>query len=355
MARKLAFSHFVMVFAIANIVKAEKYGRNANRVDKLDLDDIDKSSMMGREFRSRQVIQVWQKADRMNLAQNKMKDLHRELLRIDGMYHKLKKEGSVKNQDNRINRGGPEGPDMAIQKQLRDVMQKYGMDGTAGRERRMKFDNDTPFEDRKVAQLWLKAQKSNQFTKEELEELKEELSKHEEKQKSFDKLMTEIHGEDGTRANSADRFGNKNPEEVRQLRIKEMELKLQHREIAKEFEKISVKTMPEEERGPFTERRVITLWQEAKKQDFSTEDLEAIMMELKEFEEKIEDHDKAHRASLSAEIKHRSDFKKPVDKLKTNEQKSLYDRAKEMGIDIHHTMKNLRHRISQGGNWNEEL
>eukprot|EP00057_Strongylocentrotus_purpuratus_P035719 XP_800714.3 PREDICTED: alpha-2-macroglobulin receptor-associated protein [Strongylocentrotus purpuratus] len=354
MDRKLVFSHFILAFAIANVMAADKYDRKSNRVDRPDLDKMDKSSMMGREFKSRQVIQVWQKADRMNLAQTKMKDLHRELLRVDGMYHKMKKESTAKQPDNRIK--SEKETEMTIQRQIGEIMRKYGMAGGADRDPKMKFDGmHMPFEDRKVAQLWHKAQKSNQFTKQELEELKEELSKHEEKQKDFDQLMAEVHGEDGTKSNNADRFEGKKPEEIRQLRIKEMELKVQHREIAKEFEKISVKTMPKEERGPFTDRRVISLWQEAKKQDYSTDDLEAIMMELKEFEEKIEEHDKAHKASLNAEIKHRSGFKSPVDKMKTNEQKSMYDKAKEMGIGIHHTMKELRHRISQGGKWNEEL
>ena len=66
------------------------------------------------------------------------------------------------------------------------------------------------------------------------------------------------------------------PDEIRDIRSKEMDLKLKHRDLQKEYQKIAVKTMPEEERGPFVEHRVITLWQEAKKQDFSEEDLEAI-------------------------------------------------------------------------------
>lgn len=63
---KLVFSHLILAFAIANVMAADKYDRKSNRVDRPDLDKMDKSSMMGREFKSRQVIQVWQKADRVS-------------------------------------------------------------------------------------------------------------------------------------------------------------------------------------------------------------------------------------------------------------------------------------------------
>ena len=81
---------------------------------------------------------------------------------------------------------------------------------------------------------------------------------------------------DGAKVNSAKRFENMHPDEVRGVRAKEMDLKLKHRDLQRDFQRINVKTIPEEERGPFVEHRVITLWQEARKQDFSDEDMEAI-------------------------------------------------------------------------------
>lgn len=311
--------------------------------------------MMGREFQSRQVIQIWQKANRMRLPENKMKELHKDLSRIDAMYHKLKKEVTKDRPDNEIR--SKDDVQMRVDMQLKEVLKKYAMTGAGlpNEKTKLPVSKDMPFEDRKIAQLWVKAQKSKLFSEQELLDLKEELSNHQEKQKEFNSLMEEIHGEDGSKSNSAKRFENKNPEEIRNIRIKEMELKMKHREISRDFERISLKTIPEEERGPFADRRVITLWQEAKKQDFSADDLEAIMEELKGFEEKVMEHDRAHQESLHAEIKERTFAKNPADKVQNTRQKTLYSRAKELGMGIHDTMKNLRHRISQGGKWNTEL
>ncbi len=59
-------------------------------------------------------------------------------------------------------------------------------------------------------------------------------------------------------------------------RAREIDLKLKHRDMNKEYQRLRTKLTPEEERGGFEDRRVINLWNDALDADFSEEELDSI-------------------------------------------------------------------------------
>ncbi|XP_071495378.1 alpha-2-macroglobulin receptor-associated protein-like [Diadema antillarum] len=350
MDRKYDFATFLLVVGLCvcfcNDVSAardapNKYNQDMNRVGRSKFPDTEK------QFRSRRVGQVWEKAMRMRLGEKKLAELQRDLERLDTMYGKMKKDMSKKDVSNDIN-PRDEG-EMLIDRSLKEVMKRYGI---AAKLADGKFPDTmgNPFTDPKVAQLWGKAQRSKMFAEDELAELKEELLSHQEKLESFNSKMDTLHGPDRDK-----KRGNIHPDEVHAMRGREVELKLMHRDISRDFQRLSAKTMPEDERGPFTEHRVITLWKEAKKQDFTEEEMAAIQEELAAFEGKILKHEMAQKAALEAEMDHRKSLQgKPGEKPRMPEPRELHNKARDLGQEVHSTMKDLRQRITEG-KWREEL
>ena len=66
------------------------------------------------------------------------------------------------------------------------------------------------------------------------------------------------------------------PVEPGERSILELDLKLQHRELNRDFQRLSSKTIPDEHRGDFIEPRIINLWREAKFSNFTEEELESL-------------------------------------------------------------------------------
>ena len=70
--------------------------------------------------------------------------------------------------------------------------------------------------------------------------------------------------------------GDGKPKDPSERRARELDLKLKHRDINKDYNRLRSKMTPEEERGGFTDRRVISLWQDALEGNFSEDEMESI-------------------------------------------------------------------------------
>ena len=76
-------------------------------------------------------------------------------------------------------------------------------------------------------------------------------------------------------ANRVDRDSIK-PVDPKDRSILELDLKLQHRSLSRDFQRLSSITIPEGHRGDFVEPRIINLWREAQFSNFTEEELESL-------------------------------------------------------------------------------
>lgn len=59
-------------------------------------------------------------------------------------------------------------------------------------------------------------------------------------------------------------------------RSREIDLKLKHRDLNKDYQRLRSQMTPEEERGGFTDRRLISLWEDALEGNFTAGEMESI-------------------------------------------------------------------------------
>ncbi|XP_038060209.1 alpha-2-macroglobulin receptor-associated protein-like [Patiria miniata] len=305
-------------------------------------------------FRTKIVQQVWEKANRMNLPPKKLEELSQTLQQHDVKVLQLKKH----QQDG----GDPEGDtETLLRRKLTDIMRKFGIIPYDGKEQlRMKEANQKrdmtgeEFQDHKLNKLWIKAQQSPNFNKLELEQLKEELTHHQEKKEQFEQLSGQLYGDRTRDANRVETHADKKRIDPDERSVLELDLKIQHRELTNDFQRLSNKMLPDEHKGEFTEPRVINLWREAMFANFTAEELESIRAELKHFEAKIIKYEDVQVQSLHAEKQYRI-AKKQGDSVDSLKHKTLRDEARELGNNVHEFMNDMRGRIQRGRDRADEL
>lgn len=70
--------------------------------------------------------------------------------------------------------------------------------------------------------------------------------------------------------------GDKDKVNPMERRAADIDMKLKHRDLTQDFQRLAVKVIPDEERGGFNDHKVVQLWQEALKADFDPEELEKL-------------------------------------------------------------------------------
>lgn len=269
------------------------------------------------KFRHKQINKIWEKAVRKNLHANKLEDLRLQLKKFDEKFLQLKKERQTDTKPDEIAH-----QERIIEQQLEETMRHYGIiparDGMPGES----------FTDKRINNLWMTAMKNGHFSKDELEILRKDLLEHQRKVEDFSAAMKQHQKPESLENEVVSDGGAQDPMD---RRAADIEMKLKHRELNKNFERLSVKVIPQHERAGFTNHKVIQLWQEAQQSNFEAEELEAIKEELLEFQEQIEHSDRLHEEVLRSEKDHfkeknRSDRKDPS---KAKEKKSLLASARE--------------------------
>lgn len=258
---------FCLVFATCVVLSsASKYEKDINRVDR-GPEDIEP------KFKHKQVNKVWEKALRKNLHSNKLNDLQKQLKKIDEKYVINKKERLSPD----VSPEHFKEQERIIDGLLEDVMMKFDIipsrDGIFG---------GGNFRDRRIADLWASALKSEQFSKEELDILRKDLEEHQRKVEDFQAALQDHRKPSKlNKAPHENEIGDaKEKQDPIQQRAADIDMKLKHRDLTQNFQRLSVQVIPEEERGGFTDHKVIQLWQEAVKSNFDPEELEELRQEL---------------------------------------------------------------------------
>ncbi|XP_022087512.1 alpha-2-macroglobulin receptor-associated protein-like [Acanthaster planci] len=336
---------FVVICALASICGVAqakgKYAESANTQDNVS-----------DRFRTRVVQQVWEKAHRMNFPPKKLEELSHVLQQHDVKMLQLKKH----QQDG----GDPEGETEALlRRRLSDIMRKFGIIPPEGEDPRRAKDfgqkrdmTGEEFKDHRLNKLWMKAQQSPNFNTLELDQLKEELTHHQEKVNQFEQLSSQLYSDRTRDANRVDR--DKKTMDPDERSVLELDLKIQHRELTNDFQRLSSKLVPDQHKGEFQEPRVVNLWREALFANFTEEELESISTELKHFEAKLTKFEDLQVQSLHAEKEYRV-AKKLGETTDAKKHKSLRDEARELGNSVHTFMNDMRGRIQRNRDRADEL
>ncbi|XP_072050927.1 alpha-2-macroglobulin receptor-associated protein-like [Amphiura filiformis] len=303
------------------------------------------------EFRSRNVIQVWEKAKRMELSETKMAELKGLLATHDQKAWQVKKD----------HREGKDigDADAKLKIKLNQIMQRFGMArGAPDNQKALYNDVNRDFEDQRLEQLWRHAQTQDHFDKHELDELKKELMHHQDQLNEYNALAEDIYGPLNDAKKEKDRREKRNakdnmtptgddPADPAKRRARELDLKLKHRDLNKDYQRLRTKMTPEEERGGFEDRRVISLWNDAVEASFSDEELESIKEELQAFEAKIHGYEEAQKAALREEKMYHN-LKSRGENPDVQKHHTLRETAKELGSKISETMGSWRKALTAG-------
>ncbi|XP_071808440.1 alpha-2-macroglobulin receptor-associated protein-like [Asterias amurensis] len=334
---------FTLVF-VCSVVRAQgKYSENTNESGGRNIRDGKRTAQDDLDFRSRIVQQVWEKAKKMKMPPVKMNELRESLLKHDTKVMQLKKH----QRDGADADGDTEA---LLRRRLSDIMRQFGMippEETERRKSREAFKTSGgDFSDAKINKLWMKAQQLPNFSALELEQLREELLHHQEKQDQFEQLSEQLYGDKAKDANRVDRDSIK-PVDPKDRSILELDLKLQHRSLSRDFQRLSSITIPDGHRGDFVEPRIINLWREAQFSNFTEEELESLKTELKHFEVKLTKFETLHVQSLEAEKNYRVSKKlgEPADAMK---HRSLREQASDIGSKVNQYINNMRGQIRKG-------
>ncbi|XP_077999497.1 alpha-2-macroglobulin receptor-associated protein-like [Glandiceps talaboti] len=298
------------------------------------------------EFRHRRVNQVWEKAQRMGFPADKLANLKKELKRHDEramQWKKMKRDG-----------GDPDGEKEAgLRRQLSDIMNKYGMgkvklaDDKMTMEARVKDARDPrQFDDLRLNRLWMQASQSGKYSEQELQDLRKELSHHQEKVVEYRQLVDDVQGTHDI--NRIDKFRRLDVDEAnaaKDRKVKELELKVKHKMLNDDYKKLEMKTLPEEERSGFTEPRVHQLWKDATKANFTDDELDSIKEELKHFEKKIQKHEDLKQEAILEEIKYHS-AKAAGEQHDSKHHQSLKERTRDMAHKVKKYMTDFTDRIA---------
>ncbi|XP_028406537.1 alpha-2-macroglobulin receptor-associated protein-like isoform X2 [Dendronephthya gigantea] len=235
-------------------------------------------------FRMGRVNIVWQKAKQLLLSQEKLDALYVELERQDSDEIKWKHQ----KQDGKDNLGEAEA---IIRRNLMNIMERYGLLG-AGEEGRDHIEtnraHDSSFKkDERLEKLWEHAKNEAQFSKEELEKLREELTHHHDKWKQYRDLVGIVSAHKDRQNNIV---GKNIPHEEAFSKLQE-EMNMKCREVDSSYCRLKKKVLSGAPNEEFQDHRVRDLWKRAQVQGYSEEELDIMKEELRHFDNRIAKHD----------------------------------------------------------------
>ncbi|TSK22538.1 Alpha-2-macroglobulin receptor-associated protein [Bagarius yarrelli] len=149
------------------------------------------------EFRIAKLNQVWEKANRMQLAPRRLSELHSDLKiqeKDELQWKKLKAEG--------LDEDGER--EAKLRRNFNIILAKYGMDGKKDNralDSNNLKDHDAKlgetFEDPRLDKLWNKAKSSGKFSEDELQILRKEFEHHKDKIHEYNIVMDTVSRTEG--------------------------------------------------------------------------------------------------------------------------------------------------------------
>ncbi|XP_070544477.1 alpha-2-macroglobulin receptor-associated protein-like [Ptychodera flava] len=294
------------------------------------------------EFRQRRANQVWEKAQRMGLSPQKLDNLKKDLRAHDEKamkWKKMKRDG-----------GDPDGEqEAAVRRELAEIMRRYGMAKEAAfEEKNLKMEGTgaKKFEDMRLNRLWHQASLNGQFSTAELEDLRQELQHHQDKVDEFRQLMDDLHGSDDiNRVDKFKRMDVDEAEEAKDRKVRELELKIKHKELNSDYKRLEVKTRREHEQSGFHEPRLHQMWMDALKSNFTEDELQSLKEEMKHFEKKLAKHESIKEEAIKAELQYHK-AKKSGEHHDPSYFESLKERARETANTVKKHLTDFTDRIA---------
>ncbi|XP_078659910.1 alpha-2-macroglobulin receptor-associated protein-like [Branchiostoma floridae x Branchiostoma belcheri] len=320
------YVHLVLLGFCAQLclTGAGKYSKEKN--------DLHPKEKADREFRSAKVEAVWVKAQKL-VSAAKLADLHSDL--------KLHEMEEFKWKKLRADGGDQDGMKEAnLRQNLHKLMIKYGIDG--GKYQPMRNDVETnsrhakdvasEFTDQRIRKIWMKAQKAG-FSPEELDELKTELTHHQEKVEEYQMMANEL---------------PEYRENTIEGREKNVELKQKFRDLKDKLGKLDLKISSGYiDEMDFKEPKIKELWAAALRGNFTDDELKSIKEELSHFQKKMDKHSHYKQALVASQQQKEDIGEEKFPQEKQARHADLLDKVKELGYKVKKHYKDLHHRINK--------
>ncbi|XP_013188175.2 alpha-2-macroglobulin receptor-associated protein [Amyelois transitella] len=291
----------LLILLISQVFCENKYSKSANE-KKSDIKNKDVDfRTLEKPFRMNKLNLLWSKAQH-RLTEPKLKSLYSDLMIQDKeeiTYKRVKSEG-----------GDKEGlKEAELRRKLTTIMNNYGLrehfeDG-AGRQKDHPSHNSaiddhinrSIFKDKKLNQLWAKAETSG-FTSEELSALKEEFLHHQDKiDQYYDLLSDAKDGKKDTYDNAINEeemekyneiSGNLQTNEIKNdFTDKTNMIRDKHRGLRDGFDRLQRITARGPNNKEFIEPKVQGLWRMATAANFTVDELESLKVELQHYESRL--------------------------------------------------------------------
>ncbi|KAK1791909.1 hypothetical protein P4O66_013887 [Electrophorus voltai] len=340
---------FCLFFSVA--VMAGKYTREMNE------QNIANDGKNPVEFRIAKLNQVWEKANRMQLAPVRLSELHSDLKmqeREELQWKKLKAEG--------LDEDGER--EAKLRRSFHIILAKYGMDGKKDNralDTNSLKDHDPKqgdmFDDPRLDKLWNKAKTSGKFSEQELQSLRREFQHHKDKIHEYNIVVDTVSRTEEIHKNVISPL--EEDEKQNALHEKHTELKQRMRDLNQGFERLRKITHEGfSSDNEFKEPRVIELWEMARRSNLSEDALDSLKEELKHFETKVEKHqhyqeqlDYSHQKLQHVEalgdeehiMRHKEKYN------------NLAEKAREMGYKMKKHLQDITNKISRNGLPHNEL
>ncbi|XP_059058563.1 alpha-2-macroglobulin receptor-associated protein isoform X2 [Achroia grisella] len=281
----------LLVLLIINSVFCEnKYTRSANEKKKNDVE----FRTLDKPFRMNKLNLLWTKAQQ-RLTEPKLKSLYSDLMIQDKeeiTYKRVKSDG-----------GDKEGLKEAdLRRKLTNIMTNYGLrehfEDNVGRQKEYAAYNSalddhinrSLFKDKKLNQLWAKAEASG-FTSEELSALKEEFTHHQDKIDQYYDLLADVEA-DAINEDEIDRYNEINNQletnEIKKDYLDKANLvREKHRGLRDGMDRLQRITARGPNNKEFVEPKVQGLWTMAAASNFTVDELASLKVELQHYESRL--------------------------------------------------------------------
>lgn len=332
-------------------VMAGKYSREVNE----QLGSNDGKDPV--EFRIAKLNQVWEKANRMQLAPRRLSDLHSDLKiqeKDELKWKKLKAEG--------LDEDGER--EAKLRRNFYIILAKYGMDNKQD-NRALDSNNlkdhdsklEETFGDPRLDKLWNKAQSSGKFSEEELQILRKEFEHHKDKIHEYNVVMDTVSRTEEIHKNEISPLDGE--QKTSSLHEKHKDLKNRMRNLNQGLERLRKITHEGfDSDNEFKEPKVIELWEMAKRSNLSEDELDSLKEELRHFETKVEKHQHyQEQLEYSHQKLQHIQAMGDEDHITRHKEKynTLADKAREIGYKMKKHLQDLTNKISRDGLQHNEL
>lgn len=341
----------ILSFYLSVGVMAGKYSKEMNE------QKVSNEGKAAVEFRIAKLNQVWEKANRMQLAPVRLSELHSDLKiqeKDELQWKKLKAEGLDENGER----------EATLRRNFNIILAKYGMDG---KKDNRALDSNTlkdhdvregdMFDDPRLDKLWNKAKSSGKFSEEELQSLSREFQHHKDKIHEYNIVMDTVSRTEEIHKNVISPVEGEGKQSA--LHEKHSDLKQRMRDLNQGFERLRrISHEGFSTDNEFKEPRVIELWEMARRSNLSEDELDSLKEELKHFETKVEKH-QHYQEQLEYSHQKLQHVESLGDKEHIMRHKEKYnnlaEKAREMGYKMKKHLQDITNKLSQNGLPHNEL